>query len=151
HDTEVMARLKEKFGKEIAGARISVFSAPPVPGIGLASGFKVMVEDRGALGPKMLQRYTDDLVRKIHDQPHIYMVFTLFRANTPMLYMDIDRTKAKSLGVSIDDVNQTLQIYLGSLYVANFNEFGRSWQVNVQAEGRFRQRLDDLNQLKVRN
>src|SRR5262249_18429323 len=80
HDTEVMARLREKYGKEIAGAKISVFSAPPVPGIGLASGFKVMVEDRGALGPTALQRYTDELVGKIHDQPHIYMVFTQFRA-----------------------------------------------------------------------
>jgi hydrophobe/amphiphile efflux-1 (HAE1) family protein len=151
HDTEIMARLREKYGREIADAQISVFSAPPVPGIGLASGFKVMVEDRGALGLPTLQRYTDDLVKKIKDHPHIYTAFTLFRANTPMLYMDIDRTKAKALGVSIDDVNQTLQIYLGSLYVANFNEFGRYWQVNVQAEGRFRQRVSDLNDLKMRN
>ncbi len=151
HDTAIMEQLRQKFGKRIADAQISVFSAPPVPGIGLASGFKVMVEDRGALGPTLLQRYTDDLVKKIHDHPHIYMVFTQFRANTPMLYMDIDRVKAKSLGVSIDDVNQTLQIYLGSVYVANFNEFGRYWQVNVQAEGRFRQRTADLNEIKLRN
>jgi hydrophobe/amphiphile efflux-1 (HAE1) family protein len=151
HDTEIMARLREKYGREIAGAQVSVFSAPPVPGIGLASGFKVMVEDRGTLGPALLQRSTDQLVTKVLDQPHIYTAFTQFRANTPMLYMDIDRTKAKSLGVSIDDLNQTLQIYLGSLYIANFNEFGRFWQVNVQAEGRFRQRVADLNLIQVRN
>jgi hydrophobe/amphiphile efflux-1 (HAE1) family protein len=151
HDTEIMAQLKEKYGRRISGAKISVFSAPPVPGIGLASGFKVMVEDRGALGLKSLQRYSDALVQKIHDQPHIYMVFTLFRANTPMLYLDIDRNKAKSLGVTIDAINQTLQSYVGSLYVANFNEFGRLWQVNLQAQGKYRNRVEDLNLLKTRN
>jgi hydrophobe/amphiphile efflux-1 (HAE1) family protein len=151
HDTEVMARLREKYGRQVRDAKVSVFSAPPVPGIGLASGFKVMVEDRGALGPAALQRSTDELVRKIQGQPHIYLAFTLFRADAPMLYMDIDRTKAASMGVSVDDINQALQIYLGSLYVSNFNEVGRSWQVNVQAEGWFRNRVEDLNQLKVRN
>src|SRR5262249_35067876 len=80
-----------------------------------------------------------------------FMVSTQFRANTPQLYFDIDRTKAKSMGVSIDDLNQTLQVYLGSYYVNNFNEFGRFWQVNVQAEGIFRNQVEDLNQLKVRN
>src|SRR5262249_26888670 len=74
-----------------------------------------------------------------------------FRANTPQLYLDIDRTKAKSLGVSINDVNQALQIYLGSYYVNNFNEFGRYWQVNIQAEGTFRNEVADLSQLKLRN
>jgi hydrophobe/amphiphile efflux-1 (HAE1) family protein len=151
HDTEVMARLREAFAKEVRGAQVSAFSAPPVPGIGLASGFKVMVEDRGALGPAALQRSADALVHKIHDQPHIFLVYTPYRADTPQLFMDIDRVKAKSLGVSIDDINQALQIYVGSLYVSNFNEFGRLWQVNLMAEGRFRNRVADLNQLKVRN
>ena len=78
-------------------------------------------------------------------------MFTQFRSNTPQLYMDIDRTKVEALGVTIEDVNETLQIYLGSLYVNNFNEFGRYWQVNLQAEGRIRNRVADLNLLKVRN
>ena len=76
---------------------------------------------------------------------------TQFRSNTPQLFMDIDRTKVASLGVSLDDVNQTLQIYLGSLYVNSFNEFGRYWQVTVQAEGEFRTRVEDINLLQVRN
>ena len=83
--------------------------------------------------------------------PTLVGVSTQFRSNTPQLYMDIDRTKVASLGVSLNDVNQTLQIYLGSLYVNSFNDFGRHWQVNVQAEGKFRNRVDDINLLKVRN
>ena len=76
---------------------------------------------------------------------------TQFRSNTPQLFVDIDRTKVASLGVSLDDVNQTLEIYLGSLYVNSFNEFGRYWQVTVQADGKFRNRVEDINLLQVRN
>src|SRR5262249_39235035 len=78
-------------------------------------------------------------------------VSTQFRSNTPQLYMDIDRAKAAALGVSLDDVNQTLQIYLGSLYVNSFNEFGRHWQVTVQAAGSFRDQIEDINLLQIRN
>ena len=78
-------------------------------------------------------------------------VSTQFRALTPEIYLDIDRTKVASLGISLDNVNQTLETYLGSLYVNNFNAFGRDWQVNVQAEGNFRERVEDINLLEVRN
>ncbi len=76
---------------------------------------------------------------------------TQFRANTPQLYMDIDRAKVKSLGVSINDVDQALQIFLGAYYVNNFNDFGRYWQVNIQAEGTFRNDVPNLGLIKVRN
>ena len=75
----------------------------------------------------------------------------MFRAETPQLYMDINRTKARSLGVSIQELDNTLQVFVGSAYVGNFNAFGRYWQVNIQADGAFRQQVDDLNQLYVRN
>src|SRR5262249_10174686 len=78
-------------------------------------------------------------------------MFTLYRADTPQLYADIDRTKARSLGVPFDDVSQTLQIYLGSLYVNNFVAFGRTWQVDVQADEQFRNRARDIGLLKARN
>ena len=77
--------------------------------------------------------------------------FTSFRAKTPWLYLSIDRTAAKMMGVSMSEVFSTLQVYLGSLYVNDFNLFGRTWQVNVQAEQNFREQIDDLKQLKVRN
>src|SRR5439155_263885 len=83
--------------------------------------------------------------------PMLSGVNSQFRSNTPQLYMDIDRTKVASLGVALNDVNQTLQIYLGSLYVNSFNEFGRHWQVTVQADREFRSRVEDVNLLQVRN
>ena len=147
----IMARLQQKFAKQIKDAHVSVFSAPPVPGIGLASGFKLMVEDRAAMGPEWLQHQTDALIQKSRESPDLEGVFTLFRSNTPQLYLDIDRTKAATLGVPLSSVNDTLETYLGSTYVNNFNEFGRSWQVNVMAQGPFRRSVEEVNLLEVRN
>ncbi|HUE17255.1 MAG TPA: efflux RND transporter permease subunit, partial [Planctomycetaceae bacterium] len=147
----IMARLRKETAEKIREATIGVFGAPPVPGIGLASGFKLLVEDRGSLGLDTLQKATDDLVADSAKLPHMVVVPTMFRANTPQLYMDIDRTKTESLGASVADVNQMLQVFLGSYYVNNFNEFGRFWQVNLQAAGEFRNRIGPLNQFYVRN
>ena len=112
-----------------------------------------MVEDRGSLGLKRLDEQTGELVGKLKEVPSLIRdsVSTQFRSLTPELYMDIDRTKVAALGIPFDNVNQTLQIYLGSLYVNSFNTFGRHWQVNVQAEGDFRNRVEDINLLQVRN
>jgi hydrophobe/amphiphile efflux-1 (HAE1) family protein len=151
HADAIMARLRTAFNDEIHEAQVGVFGAPPVPGIGIASGFKVMVEDRSALGLAALQQNTDKLVGALKKVPGLIGVFTMFRSNTPQLYMDIDRTKVRSMGVSIADLNNTLQIYLGSMYVNNFNAFGRYWQVNIMAEGTFRNQIEDIAQLKVRN
>jgi multidrug efflux pump len=94
---------------------------------------------------------TDALVERGNHQPGLLGLFTLFRSNTPQLYVDINRTKVKSLGVGLSDVFNTLQVYMGSLYVNNFNQFGRSWQVDLQAEGDFRNSVPDVGKLKVRN
>src|SRR5207237_8088043 len=93
----------------------------------------------------------DALIGKLKGQTGLTSVSTVFRSNVPQLFLDIDRKKVASLGVSFDDLNKTLSVYLGSLYVSNFNEFGRYWQVNLQSEGKFRSRLGNLHLLQVRN
>ncbi len=150
-DTAIMAHLRREWSRQVKDALVTVYGAPPVPGLSVAGGFKLMVEDRGGLGLAALQARTDELVRKLQSRPGLSGVSTQFRADTPQLFMDIDRTKAQALGVSLDDLDQTLQIYLGSLYATNFNQFGRYWQVNLQAEGPYRARVEGINLLQVRN
>jgi multidrug efflux pump len=150
-DTAIMARMRAAWAREVKDAQVAAFGAPPIPGLSVAGGFKLMVEDRGGLGLQALQHQTDDLIRKLHDQPGLVGASTQFRSGTPQLFADIDRAKVASLGVSLYDVNQTLNVYLGSLYVTSFNEFGRYWQVTVQAEGKYRTRVEDINLLQVRN
>jgi multidrug efflux pump len=128
-DEAIMARLRREWAKRVKDARVTVFGAPPIPGLSVAGGFKLMVEDRSALGLVNLERQTNNLVDKLRREPadaetgrpDLLGVATQFRSNTPQLYMDIDRMKVESLGVTIEDLNQTLQMYLGSLYVNNFN------------------------------
>ena len=110
-----------------------------------------MVEDRAGLGLSTLDQQTTKLVGRLQKQPALVGVSTQFRSMTPQLFLDVDRANVASLGIPLQDANQTLQIYLGSLYVNSFNVFGRHWQVNVQAEGDFRNHIDDINLLEVRN
>jgi multidrug efflux pump len=147
----IMARLRKAWNEQIKEGMVVVFGAPPVPGVSVAGGVKLIVEDRGGMGIASLQQQTDTLVRKLQKQRGLTAVTTSFRSNTPQLFMDIDRTKVASLNVSFDDANKTLGIYLGSLYVNSFNQFGRHWQVTLQAEGQFRSHVSDVNLLQVRN
>ena len=110
-----------------------------------------MVEDHGNLGLGSLQEAADKLVDRGNETRGLEGVFTSLRADTPWLYLDIDRVKTKSMGVGVGNVFNMLQVYMGSLYINNFNEFGRSWQVNVQADPQFRRSIDDVLQMKVRN
>src|SRR5579883_1650263 len=151
HDTAIMARLRREWLRRVKDARVAVFGAPPVPGLSVAGGFKLMVEDRGSLGLENLDKQTNRLIGELSQDRRLIGVATQFRSNTPQLYMDINRTKVESLGVTLNDLNQTLQMYLGSLYVNSFNIFGRYWQVTIQAEGDFRRRTDDLHLIEVRN
>ncbi len=148
---EIAARLRQRCQEEIRGALVTIFGAPPIDGLGTTGGFKIMIEDRGNLGLDELQRTSDKIVDKANGTPGLESVFNSLRANTPWLHLDIDRTKCMALGVSTNDVFNTLQVYLGSYYVNNFNEFGRSWQVNVMADQGFRNRVDQIKQLKVAN
>jgi multidrug efflux pump len=147
----IMFKLRMQYYKEVPEAVVSVFGAPPVQGLGTAGGFKVMVEDPMDQGPYFLQRETEKLLEKGREIPGIAGLFTLYSSNSPQLFADIDRTKVRSLGVSIKDINETLTAYVGSKYVNNFNAFGRFWQVNVMAEPSFRSQLDGIEQIKMRN
>jgi multidrug efflux pump len=150
-DTAIMARLRKRWREEVPDARVLVFGASPVPGLSVAGGFKIIVEGRGGVGLAALEKQTNDLITRMRELPELNSVSTQFRTQTPQLFCDIDRTKVASLGVNLNDVNQTLGMYLGSLYVNSFNEFGRHWQVTVQADGKYRSRPEDINLFKVRN
>jgi multidrug efflux pump len=146
-----MARLRRQCAEKVPDADVKVFGAPPVPGLSVASGYKVMIQDRGGLGLAALQKQTDAVVAKLQKEHTVVGTMTQFRSKTPQLYLDVDRTKVQSLGINLNDVNETMQIYLGSLYVTSFNEFGRHWQVTLQAEGSYRARMDGVALLQVRN
>jgi multidrug efflux pump len=148
---EIAAKLRERCRNEIRDALVTIFNAPPIDGLGTTGGFKIMIEDRGNLGLYDLQRASDKIVDRANETPGLQGAFNSLRANTPWLHLDIDRTKCMALGVSTNDVFNTLQVYLGSYYVNNFNEFGRSWQVNVMADQGFRNRVEHIKQLKVAN
>jgi multidrug efflux pump len=150
-DTAIMAHLRREWSRRVKDAVVTVYGAAPIPGLGVAGGFKLVVEDQGSLGIQTLQERTDYLVQRLKSMPGLTSVATQFRSNIPQFYLDIDRAKVAALGVSFDDLNQTLSMYLGSLYVNSYNEFGRHWQVTVQAEGAFRDRVEALNLLQVRN
>jgi len=145
--------LTQTFEKEVPDARIVVLGPPPVRGVGRAGGFKVMIEDRGDNGPSVLQGQTDALTEALRQQPGLLgpSLTATFRANVPQLYADVNRTECMSKEVPLKDLNDTLRIYLGSLYVNDFNKFGRTWQVVLQAEPKFRTRPEDVRHLKVRN
>jgi multidrug efflux pump len=147
----VAGRLRARLQREVPDARVLVFGAPAVQGLGNAGGFKLMVEATGDMDLDALQARADDLAAQGNRQPGLVGLFDGFRARTPQLYVEIDRAKAKTMGVPLTDVFDALQAYLGSYYVNDFNRFGRTWQVNVQADACFRVDAETLKQMKVRN
>ncbi len=147
----IMANLRKQYRARVRDAVVTVFGAPPVNGLGTAGGFKVMVEDRGNLGPKYLQQSADRLIVKGREVPGLVGLFTLYRAETPQLFADIDRANARAQGVSVKDVSDALEAYVGSTYVNNFNAFGRFWQVNVMADEPFRNYQRKLHLIKLQN
>jgi multidrug efflux pump subunit AcrB len=144
-------QLQKAFQEKVRHGLINVFGAPPLDGLGTAGGFKIVVEDRGDIGLKSLQGVADDLVAKGRQTEGLQELFTSFRANTPWLYLNIDRVQAKTKGVSMSEVFNVLQVNLGSLYVNDFNRFGRTWQVNVQAGADYRRQIGDLRKLPIRS
>jgi multidrug efflux pump len=147
----IAATLRERCRREARGAIVTAFGAPPIDGLGTSGGFKLIIEDRGNLGLDALRRASDKIVARGGKMPELHGLFNSAAANTPWLYLEIDRTKCMALGVQVSDVFNTLQVYLGSYYINNYNEFGRTWQVNVQADPRFRSQVSDIRQLQVRN
>jgi multidrug efflux pump len=148
----IAAELNGQFG-EIQEAYLAIFPPPPVQGLGTIGGFRLQIQDRGNLGYEELYTQTQNILNKARQLPELnpMSVFTSYQVNVPQVDAAIDREKAKTHGVAISDIFDTLQVYLGSLYANDFNRFGRTYQVNVQADQQFRLEPEQIGQLKVRN
>ncbi|MDT0583687.1 efflux RND transporter permease subunit [Brumicola blandensis] len=135
----------------IQDAFIAIFPPPPVQGLGTIGGFKLQLLDKANMGYNELYQVTQSVLQKAWATPELAGVFSSYQVNVPQLDVQIDRDKAKMQGVAINDIFRTMQIYLGSLYVNDFNQFGRTYQVNLQAEESFRQEPEQIEQLQIRN
>jgi multidrug efflux pump len=146
----IAAEINKRMGA-VEDAFVMVLPPPPVNGLGTTGGFKMMLEDRGNLGYDALYKAAQAMQAKAWADPRLAGVFSSYQINVPQLFADIDRVKAKQLGVPLQTIYQTLQVNLGSLYVNDFNQFGRTYQVRVQADAQFRSQPEQIAQLKVRN
>ena len=155
-------KSKDLYGPAIAGklmgelsqiedAFVGVFPPPSVDGMGSIGGFKLQIQDRSDMGYEELYKVLQAVQMKAWQNPVLANVFSTYQINVPQLDVNIDRTKAQQLGVPMQNIFDTMQIYLGSLYVNDFNRFGRTYQVVVQADGPFRDDATDIGQLKTRN
>ncbi|MGD0503057.1 MAG: multidrug efflux RND transporter permease subunit [Steroidobacteraceae bacterium] len=146
----IAAALNQQYGK-IQDAFIAVFPPPPVMGLGTIGGFRMQIEDRGGLGFEELYKQTQSLMAKGNADPALQGLFSSYQVNVPQVDAEVDREKAESQGVPIQELFDTMQVYLGSLYVNDFNAFGRTYPVTAQAEPEFRLQAEDIVRLKTRN
>ena len=146
----IAQRLQGQFNK-IDKAFIAIFPPPPVRGLGTTGGFKLQIQDRGNLGYQALDNAVKEVMGKAWRDPALSRVYSNYNVNVPQLYADLDRTKAQQLGIPINEIFRTMQIYLGSIYVNDFNQFGRTYQVIAQADKPFRATANDILSLKTKN
>ena len=146
----IVAALNQKFAG-IQDAYVAVFPPPAVNGLGAVGGFKMELEDRGGLGQEALYNAAQALAAKANQSGQFSGVYSSYQINVPQLFADVDRDRVKQQGVQLSDLFQTLQVYLGSVYVNDFNRFGRTYQVIAQADAPFRATAEDITQLKVKN
>ncbi|MDQ8002146.1 MAG: multidrug efflux RND transporter permease subunit, partial [Pseudomonadota bacterium] len=146
----VAGQLNQAFAG-IQDAFIVMFPPPPVAGLGTTGGFKLQLEDRASVGYDQMDAAVKAFMAKASQAPELTGMFTSWQVNVPQLYADVDRTKARQLGVPVTDIFDTMQIYLGSLYANDFNKFGRTYSVRVQADAPYRARAEDIGMLKVRS
>ena len=146
----IVADLNQRFAA-IQDAFVAIFPPPPVQGLGQVGGFKLYVEDRAGLGFEELYRQTQGAVAAGYQLPSLAGMFSSFQVSVPQIDIDVDRDRVKTYGIPLTDVFDTLQVYLGSLYANDFNRFGRTYQVNVQAESSFRVQPEQIARLKTRN
>ncbi|MCL4143248.1 UNVERIFIED_CONTAM: hypothetical protein GTU68_018326, partial [Idotea baltica] len=146
----IAQKLQMQYGG-IKEAFVAIFPPPPVSGLGTTGGFKLQIEDRGAQGYEKLAEVATSVQQQAWQNPALTSVYSNYKINVPQLYADLDRTKAKQLGLNIKEIFDTMQIYLGSLYINDFNQFGRTYRVITQAEEAFRSTPNDVINLKVRN
>lgn len=147
----IAGALNQKFGAAIAEGFVAMFPPPPVPGLGATGGFKLQIQDRAHRGPAALNDALAAVMKQAAQDPRLAGMFSSYQVNVPQLAVDVDRVKAKTLGVPLSQVAETLQVYLGSLYVNDFNLLGRTYQVNVQADAAFRADTDAVSRLWTRN
>ena len=145
----ILSSVRRQF-KGVQGAVVVAFNAPPIQGLSSTGGFQFELEDQGSLGLQTLANVMHEMVEKGKERPELVGLFSSFTADVPGLYIKLDRTKAKTQGVSISAVFDTLQAYLGSLYVNDFNIFGRVYRVFIQAEDSYRAKISDISRLYVR-
>ncbi len=146
----ITQKLQEKYSK-IQDAFVVIFPPPAVQGLGTVGGFKLEIEDRNDLGYEALEDSVKQVLEKAWQNPMLVGMFSSFKNNAPQLFVDIDRAKATQLGIDVQQIFDTLQIYLGSLYINDFNKFGRLYQVIAQADKEFRSKPDDILRLQIRN
>jgi multidrug efflux pump len=145
----ITEELRTLFQRKVQNADINILGAPPIEGLGTAGGFKIVVQDRGDNGLDVLESVSQAIVADGFENPKLRDLFSSFRANTTWLQLDIDRDAAKKMGLSMADIFSALQVNFGSLYVNDFNRFGRTWQVNVQADSKYRMETRDLQRMYV--
>jgi len=150
HANDIIKNLSQRLS-QIKEAQINVFAPPPIRGMSAVGGFKLQVQDRSNAGSQELQKVTQELIAQANQQQGLVGIMSTFKASVPQLFLDIDRLHAKTLNLSLKDVFDTLQIYLGSMYVNDFNLFGRTYQVVAQADSTFRMQPDDILELKTKN
>jgi multidrug efflux pump len=146
----IVGALNQKFGA-IQDAFVAIFPPPPVQGLGTVGGFKLYVEDRAGLGFEELYKQVQGAAQAGYQDPSLAGLFSSFQVSVPQIDVNVDRERVKTYGIPLTDVFDTLQVYLGSLYANDFNRFGRTYQVNVQAESSFRMQPEQIAQLKTRN
>ncbi len=146
----ILTALNQKFAS-IQDGFVAVFPPPAVNGMGAIGGFKMMIEDKAGLGDSTLYATTQALLSRAYQTPGLAGQFSSFQINVPQLFADVDRDKVKQLDIRLNDLFQTLQIYLGSQYVNDFNKFGRTYQVIAQADAPYRANAENITQLKVRS
>jgi multidrug efflux pump len=147
----IVGALNQQFFAEIPESIVAIFPPPPVQGLGTVGGFKLYVEDRGGAGFEELYAQVQKGLGKGQTAPELAGLFSSFQVSVPQIDAHVDRERVKSYGVSLTDVFETLQVYLGSLYINDFNRFGRTYQVNAQAESGFRLQPEQIRQLQTRN
>lgn len=146
----IISTVQKKFN-ELSDAIVVAFNAPPIQGLSTLGGFQFELQDLGGKSLETLYDVTQEMIEKGNQRPDLTGLFSTFTANVPELYIELDRTKAKTLGVSISDVFNTLQAYLGALYVNDFNKFGRVYRVFMQAQDDFRTDDNDISRLYTRS
>jgi len=147
----IIARILREAADKVPEASVTAFGQPPILGLGTASGFQFMIEDRSGVAVEDLAHTADLVVEAARARPELANLVNTFRSSVPYYQVNLNLDKVQTLGIPVADAYNTLQTFLGGLYVNDFNVFGRTWQVNIQAETSFRDNVDDIYQIYVRN